>query len=289
MLIRVAPAIFVLIWATGFIGSKLGSPHAEPFTFLALRFAIALTILTALSAFISWGTVSRRQYGYALLVGLLVQGIYLGGIFYAIDHGMTAGFAALLVGFQPIVTSIMAFYNLKQTIRLTDVVVLAIGFAGVVMVLAPDLIAGSGNLGATPANLAVGCIAVLAISAGTILQKKHLGGISMIANTTTQYVAATGFTALIAVSTERMEISWTGEFLFALAWLVVVLSLGGIALLMYLINQRSILNVASLFFLVPGVAALIAWPLFGETLQPLQIAGFAVAMAAIAVSSRKIV
>jgi drug/metabolite transporter (DMT)-like permease len=264
----VAP-FFVLLWSTGFIGAKLGLPHAEPMTFLALRFGLAAALLTLWVLLSGAPWPDRGQLRDQLLIGVLVQFVYLGGVFAAIDRGIEAGLSALIVGLQPIATALIARQVLGERLRAVQWAGMALGLAGVALVVARKLGAGTGD--------AVGvllCVAaLLGIATGSILQKSRAGATPMRAGNAVQFAVAAACCTVVAFLAETGRVEWTGEFVLALGWLVVVLSLGAVTLLYVLIRRGAASNVASLFFLVPPCTALLAWPLFGERLGAVETAG----------------
>ncbi|MDI6028172.1 DMT family transporter [Corticibacterium sp. UT-5YL-CI-8] len=270
----VAPS-FVLLWATGFIGARYAMPWAEPLTFLALRFGIALVILGVLMLVLGARRLSPKATGHAVVVGMLMHGLYLGTVFWAIRHGMPAGIAALVAGLQPLLTAILAGVLLREIILPRHWVGLAAGLAGVVLVLWPKL--GISNAGVTPQTLIACSVSLASICAGTIWQKRFATGGDMVTGAFWQYFGALVLTTAGAFAFETREVTVNGELIFALAWLVLVLSIGATFLLMRLIRQGSASKVASLFYLVPAVTAVIAWGLFDETLTALQVAGMALA------------
>jgi drug/metabolite transporter (DMT)-like permease len=273
------PAVFVLLWSTGFIGARLGMPHAEPLTFLALRFAVVGVLLGAvcLLARAPWPR-SAREYGHLAVSGLLVQAGYLGGVFSAIDLGLSAGAAALIVGLQPLATACIAGPVLGERIGRLQWLGFALGLAGVLMVLGPR----ANATGASLASVGFATVALASITAGTVYQKRFASGMDLRTGSLVQFTAAALLLVPIALLTESRQVDWTGEFLFALGWLSVVLSLGAITLLNLLIRRGAASQVASLFYLTPGVTALVAWMVFGETLAPSGIAGMAVAAIGVA-------
>lgn len=280
------PALFVLLWATGFIGARYAMPWAEPFTFLAARFGLALLILAALIGFMRSTRASARGAVDAMVAGGLMHGVYLGATFWAIDNGMTAGLSALIVGLQPLITALMAGAFLGERIHPRHWLGLCIGFAGVVIVIWPKL--GTAVDALPPTALLASFVAVLGMSAGTIWQKRFVTGLDLVTGSFWQYLGAALLMLAGSLMLETRQVTVTGELVFALAWLVLVLSIGAIFLLMHLIRQGSVAKVASLFYLVPAATALMAWPLFGETLSPMQIGGMLVATigVALATSSR---
>lgn len=282
---RFIPALFVVLWATGFIGARYAMPWSEPFSFLAVRFALAALILLALALALRAKPLSRRQAAHAVLVGALVHGVYLGAVFWAIRNGMPAGLSALIIGLQPLITAVMAGLALGEKVLPRHWAGLAIGFAGIVIVLAPKI--GDAVGGVTAATLAACVFGVGAISAGTVWQKRCLAGADLVSGTLWQYVGATVVAAAGSLAFETRTFVVTGELVFAMAWLVLVLSIGAIFLLMHMIREGEMAKVSSLFYLVPAVTALIAWVLFGETLTPLQLVGMVVTMAGVAMATRR--
>lgn len=273
---NLAPALFVLLWATGFIGARYAMPWSEPFGFLSVRSVIAFLILAAiLPVAASRRPISRNEAMHAMIAGILMHGTYLGGVFWAIKNGLPAGLSALIVGLQPLITAMMAGLFLGERILPRHWVGLVVGFAGVAIVLAPKL--GDIGGGVTAATLGAAVIAVTGMAAGTIWQKRFVSGVDLVRGALYQYLGAGIFTGVIALAFETGTFTVTGELVFAFAWLVLVLSIGAIFLLMYLIRQGEVSKVASLFYLVPAVTAVLAWLLFGEELSLVQIGGMAVA------------
>lgn len=281
---KLAPALFVLLWSTGFIGGKLGLPHAEPLTFLLWRMALVAVVLLAMSAWqkapwpSSWGTV-----GHIAVAGLLVHGVYLGGVFGALKQGMPAGSVALIVGLQPLLTALVAGPLLGERITGRQWLGFALGLAGVTAVVWEKL---SLNIGG-PLGIGLSVAALLGISIGTLYQKRYCADMDLRTGTTIQYAATGTVLAVLAPMLETMQVDWTADFVFALAWLCLVLSVGAIFLLFALIRRGAASKVASLFYMVPPVTALMAWALFGEKLGPLALGGMAITAAGVALVLRR--
>lgn len=282
-LARFAAPLFVLLWATGFIGARLAMPWAEPFTFLAVRFWLAAALFVLLAAMLKRAALTPRQALHATIAGMLLHGLYLGGVFWAIGEGMPAGLAALIMGLQPLIVAVLAGAMLGEKVLPRHWAGLAIGFGGVVLVLAPRL--GGLGSGVDGATLAACAISVVAISAGTLWQKRFVGSADLIAGTFWQYLGSAVVTTLVALSLESGTYVLTGELVFAMAWLVLVLSFGAVLLLMLLIREGEVARVSSLFFLVPVVTALMAWALFGENLSSIQIVGMVVTTLGVALAT----
>lgn len=282
---RLIPAFFVFLWATGFIGARYAMPWSEPFSFLAVRFTLAFAILGAAVMYMRPARLGLREILSAGAAGVLMHGVYLGGVFWAIRHGMPAGLSALIVGLQPLITALMAGSVLGEKVLPRHWLGLAAGFAGVVIVLAQKL----GDLagGITWYTLAASFIAVAGMSAGTVWQKRFLTGTDLVAGTCWQYAGGALLMWLLSFGLETREFTLNGELVFAMVWLVLVLSIGAIVLLMVMIRDGEMAKVASLFYLVPGVTAIIAWVLFGEELSLVQIFGMALAAAGVALAVRR--
>ena len=275
------PLLFVVLWSTGFIGAKLGLPDCEPLTLLSLRYAAVLLLMGAVALLTRapW-PASPRQGLHIAVSGLLVHAVYLGGVFTAIRLGLPAGVTALVVGLQPVLTALGAGLFLRERVPPTQWIGLALGLAGVVLVVAHKVAASAGG-GAVTALLLPAAIALAGITAGTLYQKRFCPSFDLRTGSVIQFLPCLVVTALAAWRTETMVVHWTPAFMFALGWLVLVLSLGAVSLLNVLIRSGSAVNVASLFYLTPPTTALIAWAMFGETLTGLALAGMALAVAGV--------
>ena len=275
-----APAVFVLLWSTGFVGAKYGIPYAEPFTFLALRLLIAGGLLAVAAAF-TRTRIDRAHAGRAAVSGLLLHATYLGGVFWAIAHGTPAGVSAVVVSLQPVLVSALALPLLGERLVRRQWVGLVIGITGVVLVVAPDL------GGDVPVAGLVSCLVALAGgTGGTLWQKRHGDGMPLLWGTCVQYGAATVVLAVASLAVEHQHIEWTAKFVGALVWLVVGLSLGAILLLMLLLRRGTASSVSSLLYLVPPATALEAWVLFDERLAALSVVGVAVTAFGVALAVR---
>lgn len=272
---RFIPASFVVLWATGFIGARYAMPWAEPFTFLAVRFVLATILLAGLMVLLGSKRATRTEALHATVAGMLMHGVYLGAVFWAIYRGMPAGLSALIVGLQPLITAVLAGRFLGEAILPRHWAGLAVGLLGVIIVLWPKLGALGG--GVTAETLIASIVSVLGMSAGTVWQKRFASGGDLVAATMWQYVGGASLMALASLALETHTVIINGELIFAMAWLVLVLSIGAIFLLMVMIRDGEMSKVASLFYLVPAVTAVIAWALFGEQLNLVQLVGMAIA------------
>jgi len=272
-----APAVFVLLWASGFIGAKLGLGYAGPLTFLALRMITVVALLAVVIAATrpKWPRADGVLHSAA--TGLMVHGLYLGGVFVAIENGLSAGLVALIVSLQPVLTSTVANRWLGERVVARQWCGLALGLAGVYLVLQAKIETGE----ATPLAWIAAAVALLGITVGTLYQKRFGGGIDWRPALCIQYAAAGVLFSVGAFLFESRAVHWTPQFVFALGWLVLVLSLGAVWLLYFLIRRAAATRVVSLFYLTPPVTALMAWALFDETLAPLSLLGMAVCVAGV--------
>ena len=267
----------MLLWSTGFIGAKLGLPHAEPLSFLSTRYAlvIALMALLVLATRARWPQ-SLSDTLHIGVTGVLIHGCYLGGVFMAIDRGLPAGITSLVVGTQPLLTGLLAGWLLGEKVSRRQWAGLALGFVGVAMVVSNKF----GNVAADALGhmLIPALAALLGITLGTLYQKRFCPRFDLRTGSVIQFIPTLALTALLASQTETMVIDWDPRFVFALMWLVCVLSLGAVSLLNLLIRSGDAVNVASLFYLTPPTTALMAWALFGETLGVVSLLGMGVAV-----------
>ncbi len=290
LLAALAPAVFVLLWATGFIGAKLGLPYVEAGTFLALRFLLVLLLMAPLLLVLRDQRLGGwRTLGHVAVVGALIHGAYLGGVFEAIGRGMPAGLVALIVALQPLLTAAVVGPLLGERVGRRQVAGLLLGLVGVAVVLSDKLGAGVGNgidgplfAGFGLDALAFNLVALLGITLGTVYQKRFAQHVPLIGGAVVQYVAATLVVGVPALIFESNRVVWSGELVVALAWLVLVMSIGAVSLLMLLIRWGEASRTASLFYLVPPVTAVIAFLLFDERLGPLALGGMAITVVGVA-------
>ena len=274
---RLFPLLFVLLWSTGFIGARLGLPHIEPLTFLFIRYLAVITCMVALAVAMRapWPP-NRNAWFHIGVSGLLVHGVYLGGVFIAIHEGLPAGVASLVVSVQPLLTAVGAGVLMGAVVLKRQWVGLGLGLAGVSLVVAGKLGTDFAAHALLPATAAL-----LAITAGTLYQKRFCPTLDWRTGSVAQFIPTALLTGAAAWLTETGSIDWTGELFFALGWLVLVLSIGAVSLLNWLIRYSNAVNVASLFYLVPPCTAVVAWLLFGETFSAVALLGMAVTVAGV--------
>jgi drug/metabolite transporter (DMT)-like permease len=257
---RFAPALFVLLWSTGFVGAKYGLPYADPFIFLSVRILIAAILLFALARILKMPVgIGRQAVARSGLIGFFLHACYLGGVFYSIAQGLPAGVAAVVTSLQPVLVSVFAVKVLGEQLRRTQIAGLLTGLVGVVLVLGPSIDAQIPK----PAIIAI-LIALMGNTTATLLQKKLGADIPLISGTAYQYLFSGCVLGLIALATQETSITWNLRFTLAFVWLIVILSVGAILLLLWLLNTGSAAKVSSFFYLVPPATAIEAFFLFGE-------------------------
>ncbi len=258
------PFLFVFLWSTGFIAAKYALPFIEPFYLLFIRMVITVGIFLLLCLLFQVKSLSWQQAGHQMVTGFLVHGTYLGGVFAAIKWGMPAGITAIVVGIQPILTALLGWVAFSARLRRLQWLGLGLGFIGVTCVLLTTGQQESVNLTWPPMLAAIA--ALIGISLGTIYQKRFGSGTHLLIGSVWQYISAGLLMAVLAFSLETRNIIWDSQLIFALAWLVLALSVTAILLLMFMIREGETAKVASYFYLVPPVASIEAWLLFDESL-----------------------
>jgi drug/metabolite transporter (DMT)-like permease len=276
---------FVLIWASGFIVAGLARPHADPLTFLAVRYVFGITAFVALAAWAgaAWPR-DWKSWRDAMVAGVLLHGCYLGGVFWSIWNGMPAGLTALVTGLHPVLTAVLAIPLLHERVGPRQWVGIAIGFAGVALVVWPAV--SRADSVPLPA-LGAAVFATVAFTLANIWQKRSRPAMDLRVNAAMQFVGALVVTAPLVFLFESRRFDHTPALWTAMGWSVLVISVGGISLLLFLLKRGAASRVAPLLYLAPPTAAVIAVPLFGETFQPVQIVGTVLTVAgALAARSR---
>jgi drug/metabolite transporter (DMT)-like permease len=279
---RAAPAIFVVLWSTGFIGTKYVLNGAEPLTYLTVRMVLVVALMAIIVA------IARPQWpdwsgiGHSVVAGLLVHGFYLAGTSVAIAHSIPAGLSALIPGLQPILTSTLANRWLGERVTPRQWSGLLLGLAGVVLILHNRPMSGEAGWG-----WLASVVSLVSITLGTLYQRRYCGKIDWRAGNLVQFIAVAVLFAAGAWLFESRVVHWTSEFVLSVIWLAVVLSIGSIGLLYWLIRRSAATSVASLFYLVPAVTAVMAYVLFGERLDGVAIAGMVVCAAAVFLVNRR--
>jgi drug/metabolite transporter (DMT)-like permease len=280
-----APAIFLVLWSGGFSIAKLGIKHAEPLTFLALRYAIVLIILIPFAAALRPRWPRRlSEWLHIAMVGFLIQAIYFGLCYLAFHAGASAGTVAIIVCLQPILVGLIAPYFARERVSVLRWLGLILGLAGAAIVI----LARSSIEAETIFGVLCSIGGLIGITAGTLWEKRFGGNHHPIVSNMIQYTVGLVGTLPLTFATETMSVDWVSpEFLGALAYLVIGNSLISMTLLLAMIRAGEVSRVSSLFYLVPPMAALMAWPILGEAMPPLAWLGMAVAAAGVAIASRR--
>jgi drug/metabolite transporter (DMT)-like permease len=274
----ITPLIFVLLWSTGFIGAKYILPYAEPFVFLTIRYFFATLILVALAKIMKESLkISQAAIKQSMIVAVFLHVIYIGGVFYAVSIDISAGITAVIVSLQPILVSLVAIPLLGERLSYRQVFGLALGFIGVFFLLAPKLFEGDLSTGFSTFGIICCLLALLGTTAGYLLQKKGGADIPFLAGTAVQFATSTIIFAIAAVIFEPLTVDITLEFVLALTWIVVALSIGSIFLLYYLLRRDSASSVSSLYYLVPPLTALQAYFFFEEKIKGIGLIGMVLA------------
>ena len=287
-LLRVAPAIFVLIWSTGWISARFGAPYADPLTFLAVRYALAAAVLVAIATAAGATWPRGGAIGHAMTSGVLLHGIYLGGVWWAIRHGLPTGVSGLIAAVQPILTALLAPWLIGERISRPQWIGIGLGFVGIGLVLEPQLETLSRDtVAAVLVPMIVNVVAMISVTLGTFYQKKFIATGDLRTVTTLQYVGAFLVTLPVAWLIEDMRITWNVTVIATMAWSVLALSLGAIGLLLLLIRNGAVSRAATLIYLVPPAVAIEAFLLFGERMAPVQVVGLVVTAAGVALATRR--
>lgn len=289
LFLRFVPMLFTLLWSSGWIVAGYSALYADALTFLVVRYACAALAITALALAMGapWPR-GRRAILDCVVTGVLIHAAYLGGVWWAVRHGLPTGISGLIAGLQPILTALFAPMLVGE--RITPVRWLGIlaGFVGIALVLQPKLV------GVEPAVLwavlipvAVNVAGMFAVTFGSFYQKARVVTADLRTVTAVQYVAAFVVTLPFAFALEPMRIEWNLTMALVLAWSVLALSLGGVGLYLLMIRRGEISRVSTFLYLVPALVAIEAWVLFGEALTPIQILGMAVTILGVVLASRK--
>jgi drug/metabolite transporter (DMT)-like permease len=284
--IAAAPALFIILWATGFVVAKLSAGHVDPLTFLSIRFPIACALLVVIALLQRAPWPGAKLAFHAAVAGALLHGGYLGPVYWAVAHGMPAGISALIVSLQPLITTILAAYLVGESIGRRHWIGLLVGIVGVGLVVWPK-ISLAGIAGITPFTVALNIFGAFSVSLGSVYQKRFATGLNLSSGGAWQYVGAFLVVLVVALLTEDLHFDGSFNAWFALGWSVIVLSLVAITLLMLLIRHGEVSRVSGLIYLVPAFAAFAAYIVFDETLVPLQILGMAVCAGAVFIVTRK--
>ena len=276
------PLLFILMWSSGYVAGKLALPYTGPLTLLALRFGLAAAVLVALALATGAPWPHRaRGWGHLAVVGLLMQVLHFSCIYFALHWGLSAGVAGLLIGLMPLATALGAHLWLAETLSARQGVALLAGLAGVALVVADKPLGGAWG-----AYVAAG-LGLLGLVAGTLYQKRFCAHMDLRSGAGVQMAVSAAAVALAAGPLEGFAIDWQPEFIGAWLWLGLINSIGAFSLMFVMIRRGQAGQVARLFFLIPGVSALMGFVLLGERLAPLALAGFLLSAAAVGLAAGK--
>jgi len=281
---KLTPWIFVALWSTGFVVARYSTRNAGPLSFLTVRMLCAAVLLYVIAKIVKAPKLERTAWSTSAIVGICMHAVYLGGVFIAIKRGLPSGLSALIAGLHPVVTSVAGRIILKEQLRRSQWVGVALGISGVVVVVIDKVSDGLGDV--TRPALAAMVISIIGMSTGTLVQRARGKDMPLVAGTAAQYVFA-GAVLLVASSLfEKWEFNLNGELVLALLWSVLVLSISAVMLMMLLISRHSAARVSSLFFLTPALSAIESAILFGERLSPLALVALVVALTGVWLTMR---
>ena len=281
-ILNVIPLIFVLLWSSAFITSKIIVDNATPFISLSLRFGIVAFFFFLFFIFFSTNKkISLKAFKNASISGLLFHGLYLGGVFYALSKGISVSLIALLVSLQPILTSILARIYLNETLSKFQWLGIFFGFSGAFIIILPDIINGL-----TAIAFFAGLIGLTASSLGIIWQKKIGSDLSLSGNNFLQALSASIFHFFLALCFENYFINFSNDFILAMSWQVFSVSLGAFLILMWLLEHNKANQTSTLFFLVNPVSALMAFIILNERFTPLDLFGLSLSCVGVFIVTR---
>ena len=275
-LARVAPAIFVALWSTGFVVARYATTDAGPLTFLSVRMFIAAGLLWLIATAMRAPRMTRGDWSAATIVGIFMHAIYLGGVFVAIDLGLPSGLSALIAGLHPVATSVAARVFLREQLSRKQIVGVFLGLVGVCAVVVEKLDAADG--GVTTAAMIAMMVSIFGLTVGTLVQRAFGKEMPLLRGTATQYLASGVVLAIASGLSESWEFEVTSNTVFSMLWAVVVLSLGAVLLMMTLLARHTAAKVSSLFFLTPALSTIEGAILFDERLGVLALVGLVIAI-----------
>ncbi len=289
LFLRLAPAVFVLLWSTGWLAARAAMPFSEPLTFLTLRYVVAALALAAICVAMSveWPR-DRRAIGHAIFSGVPLHAMYFAGVWWSVMHGLPVAISGLVSALQPILTALLAPYLADEKIKRSQWAGVGLGFLGIAMVLSPALAAlPPGKLGDILFPLTINVLGMIGVTLGSFYSKRFVTGGDLRAVTALQNVGAAAATLPFAMATETMQITWNLQVVLTLAWVVLGMSIGAVGLLLLLIRQGAVSRAAALIYLMPPLVALQAVFILDETLSLAQMIGMGVTALGVALAVRK--
>lgn len=275
--------LFIFFWASGFVAAKYGLPYAEPFTLLSCRYIVASFILIPACFMMkaAWPR-TRRQAFHILVAGFLIQTVYLTGVYSGINLGVSTGVTALVVGLQPLLTGALTGIVLGERVTARNWTGLMLGFAGLALIVWDRVTAPEDTL----AGMGMCIVGLVGITVGTLYQKRFCGSFDVRTGVAMQSAISCVVSVAIAASMETMKIDWTGEFVFAVLWSAVGLSVIASSLYYWMVQRGAAARVTSVIYLSPPTTAVMGWAMFGETMSWMAIGGMALAMSGVAMAVR---
>ena len=288
LLMRLAPALFVAIWSTGWVSARYGADYADPLTFLSARFALAFAAMLIIIVVARAEWPRGRGILHAMMSGVLLHALYLGGVWWAIAHGVPTGISGLVAAIQPILTAFLAPLILRERIGPLQWLGIFLGFCGIVFVLEPKLsVIDPAHIAEALGPLAVNMLAMVSVTFGTFYQKRFIPKGDLRTVTALQYAGAFIIVTPAAFLLEPLRLDWGLPLVAIMAWSVFALSLGAIGLLLLLIREGAVSRAAALIYLVPPSVAIEAWIAFGETMQIVQMLGLCLTVLGVALATRR--
>lgn len=281
---KYAPALFVLLWSTGFIVARYGTHDAGPFTFLAIRLLLAAVALWVIAIITKAPKLERIHIAPTVAVGICMHALYLGGVFFAVSQGLPSGVSALIAGLHPVLTSFVGNWVLKEKLRPLQWCGIGLGVLGVVAVLIDRRNAHS--TGITALAITAMIISVIGMASGTVLQRARGRAMPLLRGTSLQYVAASAAMFVLAITNEHWRFHSTARVWFSLAWAVIVLSIAAVLIMMVLLSKHAAARVSSLFFLTPALSTIEGAVLFRERLGALAVLGLIIALCGVWLTMR---
>lgn len=281
---KYAPALFVLLWSTGFIVARYGTHDAGPFTFLAIRLLLASGALWVIAAFTKAPKLERTHIAPTVAVGICMHALYLGGVFFAVSQGLPSGVSALIAGLHPVLTSFVGNWVLKEKLRLLQWCGIGLGVVGVIAVLIDRRNAHSSGITALAITAMV--VSIIGMASGTVLQRARGRAMPLLRGTSLQYMIASAVMFVLAITNEHWQFHSTARVWFSMAWAVIVLSIAAVLIMMVLLSKHAAARVSSLFFLTPALSTIEGAVLFRERLGLLAVLGLAVALCGVWLTMR---
>jgi drug/metabolite transporter (DMT)-like permease len=281
---KYAPALFVLLWSTGFIVARYGTHDAGPFTFLAIRLLLAAVALWIIAVLTKAPQLERVHIAPTVVVGVCMHALYLGGVFFAVSQGLPSGVSALIAGLHPVLTSFVGNWVLKEKLRPLQWCGIGLGVVGVVAVLIDRRNAHSSGITALAITAMI--VSIIGMASGTVIQRARGRAMPLLRGTSLQYVVASAVMFVLAITNEHWQFHSTARVWFSLAWAVIVLSIAAVLIMMVLLSKHAAARVSSLFFLTPALSTIEGAILFSERLGLLAVLGLAVALCGVWLTMR---